>query len=189
MVKRSGTIFIIVTVLLLLHSTCFAASRSTKTTSSATPQTTAPTQTSPTLGTSPGTLAPKLKANLVVEQQYSYAPVKDGMITPGANMMLNFSIKNAGLAESGNLGKYSIICTVISGGECPLASSSDRSVPNLAPGASKSFTLIGASGAEKGKYRIVITTKPTSSRGRPWTKEFTVGDMVLKKTKTPRAIR
>ena len=65
MVKRSGTIFIIVTVLLLLHGTCFAASRSTKTTSSATPQTTAPTQTSPTLSTSPGTLAPKLKANFL----------------------------------------------------------------------------------------------------------------------------
>ena len=129
MLKRTGIIFIVVTVLMLLHITCLAGARSVQTTKSpATTATTSSTETAPTLGTSPGTVTPKFKANLVVDGGISYMPVKDGMVTPGAYMTLGFSIKNAGLAESGNLGKYSIKCTVLSGGECPVADVSTKSV-------------------------------------------------------------
>lgn len=190
MLKRTGIIFIVATVLMLLHITCLAGARSVQTTKRPTAAaTTSPTATAPNLGTSPGTVTPKFKANLVVDGGVSYMPVKDGMVTPGANMTLGFYIKNAGLAESGNLGKYSIKCTVLSGGECPVKDVSNKSVPNLAPGASKSYTLMQAKAAEKGKYRVVITTQPTSSRGRPRKIEFTVGNLVVKKTKTPRRTR
>jgi hypothetical protein len=190
MLKKTGIIFIIATILMLLHITCLAGARSTQTTQTPAPApTTSPTETGPTLGTSPGTVAPKFKPSLVVDGNISYMPTVNGMVTPGANMTLGFYIKNAGLAESGDLGKYSIQCTVLSGGECPVANVSNKSVPNLAPSASKSYTLMQTKAAEKGKYRVIISTQPTSARGRPRQIEFTVGDTVLKKTKKPRATR
>ena len=181
MVKKTGTIFIIATVIMLLHATCFAAARSAPTTAPT------PTQTDPAVVPKPEIMQPQLKPNLVVDPQISYMPVKNGMVTPGAYMTLGFSIKNAGLAESGNLGKYSIQCIVLSGGECPVASVSNKPVPNLVPGASKSYTLMQAIAAEKGKYRVIFSAQPTSARGRPVQIEFTVGNMVIKKTKPPRA--
>jgi len=124
-----------------------------------------------------------------VDGGISYMPVQNGMVTPGASMTLGFTIKNAGVKESGDKGTYSIQCLVLSGGECPVASVSNQPVPNLAPGASKSYTLMQAIMAEKGKYRVIITAQPTSSRGRPRQIEFTVGDTVLKKTTPPKATR
>lgn len=183
--KRFILILIIASVLMLLHSVCFAGARSVQTTKSRTTAATLPSnKTAPAAVTSPKVAAPLGKANLVVSGGVSYAPVKDGMITPGANMRLGFYIKNKGNKASEGLGTYSIKCTVLSGGKCPVVNVNNKPVPNLAPGASKSFTLIQAKAAEKGKYLVTITTKPTSARGRPKQIQFTVGTLVVKSPRT-----
>jgi hypothetical protein len=101
------------------------------------------------------------------------APVKHGKVQMNKNLRLSFEIKNVGNKATDNNAKYTLKCIIIKGTQCPIASSTGK-VPYIAAGSSRSIILISASQAKPGKYRLTITLKPTTSRGRPYTRDIEV---------------
>ncbi len=123
---------------------------------------------------------PVLKANLVVTT-IALHPVKYGKIKPGVGVNLSITIKNKGLRSTGRSATYTLTCTVLSGGPtCPVPNIT-RSLPNIAAGASHTVSLFGAIPAQTGKYRVYISVKPTTSRGRARSVEINVGYVLRKR--------
>lgn len=93
------------------------------------------------------------KANVVVETlAYKPAPA-----TPGKMIDLIITFKNKGLAESSPDLKYSVTCTVKSGGPACAVASCTRSINKAIPaGKTHSVTLAGATPAVAGTYEVTV---------------------------------
>ena len=123
-----------------------------------------------------------LKANLVVTI-VALHPVKYGKIKPGSGVNLSFTVKNNGPVATGRSASYSLSCTVLSGGPtCPVPNTTTpRSLPTIAAGASRNISLFGAIPAQAGRYRVYISVKPTTSRGRSRSVDINVGFLIRKR--------
>jgi hypothetical protein len=109
--------------------------------------------------------APKM---VVKSFAHSPAPLKEG--NP-VNMFIAF--ENKGLGKSKSDATYKIQCNIISGGgpsnKCAVPSSEMSFGKEILPGGTHSVSLYGATPAEAGRYRVMITFPGTVARGRPYT--------------------
>lgn len=96
------------------------------------------------------------KANIVVETfAYKPAPLK-----AGNNIDMFITFKNKGSVKSDPSTKYSIACTILSGGgpdkKCAVASVERTFGKEILPGETLSLSLLGATPAEAGSYKVTI---------------------------------
>lgn len=92
-------------------------------------------------------LPPKLEFGYVA---YSPSPTK-----VGATLSVSPQIVNKGDGESGPDYKFTMTCTVISGGACPIASTGvPIAIPSLPAGGQKSFSFVSAQQAQKGSFKL-----------------------------------
>ena len=111
----------------------------------------------------------KIKPKMVVETfAYFPAPLKEG--TP---VSMSITFKNKGLGKCKSDAKYKIKCDILSGGgpskKCAVPTTERSFGKEIPPGATHSVSLLGATPAETGQYRVMISFPGTVARGRPYT--------------------
>lgn len=101
-------------------------------------------------------LIPLRKPDIIVDSfAYMPAPLKEGN-----NIDMFITFKNKGLGKSPGTSKYTISCLVLSGGgadkNCPVPSVERTFGKDILPGESLSVSLLGATPAKAGSYKITI---------------------------------
>lgn len=100
------------------------------------------------------------KPNLIVGSTV-VAPTVDGKISAGTRLIFGISVKNIGDAATDDKATFTIDCTVIKGGECPIKNL-QRALPVIEPGQWKSVNLVQQAAAEPGTYQVTVSVQPTT---------------------------